>query len=591
MPRGLRQPVQRSHRRIDHALRAQLPGQAKRAGNSGLVRSPHQPVKAHGVEAQGNRIQRDVLPAGHPGVILNWQLLRISQGRSGAGDVLAQQLRRVHALLLQQQLVGGGQRQLRGGLTRQNVQHPVEELLRVRELPRQQRRHPGVPLEAPVFLQPWLQLVQQIVGLARLAHVQQRAHHRQRNLHGVLQLRLGISSAQGIQQVPGLGEAGGGKQAVPRVLRIGQRGGKGADNLRHGDLHGAHHAVDQLVGAEHNVLSAERTALRGEPGVQVRVVAAVADSQDLPQHADQLVSHGGGGAKARLRILVRGPQQQAVQGQILAEQRFFVWGGQPRGIHSVFHRQVHDQCGQGAADGVDVAGHGRSGLGNLRGLETLGAEDVPERADACHRTQVDQLHLVLGDQDVVRLQVVVDHAAGVQVVQCGQDLQDVANRHVQIQHPGRQLPPLPAQRWPADVLHHDEAAGGAWVVDEVENLHDSRVRDVRQERPLGFRDRAFLLVFRGHHAFEHHVAVGDVVVDGDVHPAQTAVRDGAEDLVLACDDVAGLQCRCFHAFLDRRAGVNDCVFRVRRRDERKLHHAVGHGGAGAVRAAPLAERR
>ena len=267
MPRGLRQPVQRSHRRIDHTLRAQLPGQAKRAGNSGLVRGPHQPVKAHGVEAQRNRIQRDVLPAGHPCVILHWQLLRIGQGRGRAGNVLAQQLRRVHALLLQQQLVGGGERQLRGGLTRQDVEHPVEELLRLRELPRQQGRDPRVPLETPVLFHPRLQLLQQIVGLAGLAYVQQRTHHRQRNLHGVLQLRLGISSTQGIQEVSSFGKAGSGKQPVPRVLRIGQRGGKGADNLRHGDLHGAHYAVDQLVGAEHNVLGAESTALRGEPGV------------------------------------------------------------------------------------------------------------------------------------------------------------------------------------------------------------------------------------------------------------------------------------------------------------------------------------
>ena len=251
------------------------------------------------------------------------------------------------------------------------------------------------------------------MGLAGLAHVQQRTHHRQRNLHGVLQLRLGISSAQGIQQVPGLGEAGGGKQPIPRVLRIGQRGRQGAHHLRNGDLHGTHHAVDQLVGTEHNVLGAERTALRGEPSVQVREVAAVANGQDLPQHANQLVRHGGGGTKARLRILVRGPQQQAVQGQVLAEQWLFIRGGKLRGVDSVLHWQLHNQCGQGAADGVDVAGHGRSGLGNFRGLEALGAEDMPEGADARHRAQVDQLYLILGDEDVVRLQVVVDHATGV----------------------------------------------------------------------------------------------------------------------------------------------------------------------------------
>lgn len=46
-----------------------------------------------------------------------------------------------------------------------------------------------------------------------------------------------------------------------------------------------------------------------------------------------------------------------------------------------------------------------------------------------------------------------------------------------------------------------------------------------------------------HQALEDHRPVVDVVVDGQVHPAQTAVRHATLDLVLVGDQVSGLQLR------------------------------------------------
>ena len=59
-----------------------------------------------------------------------------------------------------------------------------------------------------------------------------------------------------------------------------------------------------------------------------------------------------------------------------------------------------------------------------------------------------------------------------------------------------------------------------------------------EELPFGHRDRLRLGVTGVHQAFEHHRTVVDVVVDGQIDPAQPAVRDAALDLVLAGDDVA-----------------------------------------------------
>ncbi len=81
------------------------------------------------------------------------------------------------------------------------------------------------------------------------------------------------------------------------------------------------------------------------------------------------------------------------------------------------------------------------------------------------------------------------------------------------------------------------------MLDEVEDLHDRRVADLGQELPLGHGDGLRLGVAGMHQTLEHHRSLVDVVVDGQVHPAQPAVRDAALDLVLVGDHVARVQLR------------------------------------------------
>ncbi len=81
------------------------------------------------------------------------------------------------------------------------------------------------------------------------------------------------------------------------------------------------------------------------------------------------------------------------------------------------------------------------------------------------------------------------------------------------------------------------------VFDEVEDLHDRRVGHLGEELPLGHRDRLRLGVAGVHQALEHDRSFVDVVVDGQVHPAQSAVRDAALDLVLVGHHVARTQLR------------------------------------------------
>ena len=102
------------------------------------------------------------------------------------------------------------------------------------------------------------------------------------------------------------------------------------------------------------------------------------------------------------------------------------------------------------------------------------------------------------------------------------------------------------ERRSADVLHHDVADRIAVLVgvfDEVEDLDDPRVRDLGEELPLGHRDRLRLGVTGMHQTLEHDGPLVDVVVEGQIHPAQAAVRDAALDLVLVGDHVAGHQLR------------------------------------------------
>ena len=92
------------------------------------------------------------------------------------------------------------------------------------------------------------------------------------------------------------------------------------------------------------------------------------------------------------------------------------------------------------------------------------------------------------------------------------------------------------QRLPAHVLHHDVAgrlAGPAvGVLHEVVHADDVRVLDLGQEPPLGDRRLLGPGVAAVEQALEHDPAVAEVMVHGQVDPAEPAVGQAAEHLVL-----------------------------------------------------------
>ena len=95
------------------------------------------------------------------------------------------------------------------------------------------------------------------------------------------------------------------------------------------------------------------------------------------------------------------------------------------------------------------------------------------------------------------------------------------------------------ERPPADVLHHDVAR--APVGDEVVDDDDGGVVELGQEPALGHGHGHGRLVAGVEEALEHHPAVVDRLVPGQVDPAQAAVGQAPHDLVLAADDLAPAQ--------------------------------------------------
>ena len=178
--------------------------------------------------------------------------------------------------------------------------------------------------------------------------------------------------------------------------------------------------------------------------------------------------------------------------------------------------------------------------------------------------------------DVVGLEVAVHQPASVQVAQRGEHLDGVGQG---VGHRQGRLGPAAlehdlAQRLPADVLHDDVAGRlpgpAVLVLHEVVDPDDARVLDLGQEPPLGDRGGLRVGVPGVQQALEHHPPVADVAVAGQVDPAEAAVRQAAEHLVLAGDQLAGLQSR-----LEREQGAAVPA------------EAVGApGDFGGVRAAP-----
>src|SRR6185312_8599145 len=95
------------------------------------------------------------------------------------------------------------------------------------------------------------------------------------------------------------------------------------------------------------------------------------------------------------------------------------------------------------------------------------------------------------------------------------------------------------ERRAADVLHHDEAL--VPVLDEVVDRDDAGVVDGGEEALLDVDDARRFRRVGVEEALEHHPAVVDVAVGGEVDPAEAAVGEAAAHLVLARDERAGGQ--------------------------------------------------
>ena len=301
-----------------------------------------------------------------------------------------------------------------------------------------------------------------------------------------------------------------------------------------------HLAVEVDVGVRDQQVHSERRTRRAEHRRQAGPGHVAVLGDHLAQHTQQLSRHLLGAAEPPPRVGVDGAAQQPGERVVLRQHRVVV--GQPVDVAALAGAQFQRQRRQRAAHRVDVAGHRRPGTHDLGRLVTRCAVEVSERVDPRHRAEVDQLELLLGHHDVLGLEVVVGQPDGVQIAQRGQDFEHVADGLGD-----RQLLTLGLlERRPADILHHDVADRVAvlvGVLDEVVDLHDPRVRHLGEELPLGHRDRLRLGVPGMHQALEHDRPFVDVVVERQVHPAQSTVCDAALDLVLLGDHVARAQLR------------------------------------------------
>ena len=111
---------------------------------------------------------------------------------------------------------------------------------------------------------------------------------------------------------------------------------------------------------------------------------------------------------------------------------------------------------------------------------------------------------------------------------------------------GSLLPLGLLERGTADELHHDVTDGAAVLVlvfDEVVDLHDARMGHLGEEPPLEHRDLLGLGIAGVDQTLEHDGSFVDVVVERQVHPPESAVRDATLDLVLVGDHVTRTQLR------------------------------------------------
>src|SRR5207302_8905672 len=118
--------------------------------------------------------------------------------------------------------------------------------------------------------------------------------------------------------------------------------------------------------------------------------------------------------------------QETVEGLVAAEDRYVRGrreaGGEALGILEAAEVEGEDR--QRPADRVEVRGDRRSELRHLGRLVAGGAvEGARVVVDAPHATEVDDLHLLLGLDGVLRLEVAEEQVLAVQISEGGEDLE------------------------------------------------------------------------------------------------------------------------------------------------------------------------
>ena len=289
--------------------------------------------------------------------------------------------------------------------------------------------------------------------------------------------------------------------------------------------------------------------LRTEQGRGCGERGLVHVGEDLAQHPGQLVGHVGGVVETPFGFVVGGPPQQPVVGLVAAQERHRLAWRKSVGVAAP-ETEPEAEHRQGPADRVQIGADRGTGTDDL-----LLGHPVPggavDRAlgvvHTPHTAQVDELDLLLALDDVVGFEVAVEQALGVQVPEGAQALQPVGDDLVQGQRLvliGGAAPVQEqfAQGLAAHVIHDDVTAGDTGlrigVLGEVDDLDDVGVLDLRQVLAFGRGGLVGLGVTGVEEALEHDPPVVDVAVAGEIDPAEAAVGQAAEHLVLTADHVA-----------------------------------------------------